>query len=262
MIDVDTDQSFTYATAFADVYDDLFPVDAMPDGADAMIIDMVGAGPEPRLLEFGVGNGRFLLPLAARGARCTGIDTAPAMLDAARAAAERAGLEIALARLDCRLAGERYAGMDAVLCVGATFGMFCPSDQRAILHSAARCLRPNGVLVIETHNRLAVEQAHRDRNRVTLTFARGDGPPIQAASSFDAASGRWTLDYRWTRAAAHRDATAREFSFPSSAADLAATAAQAGFSVHSVMSDWHGSPFRGPEPRIVLFARTKGSNNG
>ena len=238
------DQSVSYGAQFADVYDDLFPVDGMPAGADMRIVELVDGGPSPRILEFGVGNGRFLVPLAAAGARCTGIDTSPGMLERARASAARADVAVTLEQVDCRDAHGHFSGMDGVICVGGTFGMFTERDQRAILHSAANCLVEGGRLIIETHNRRAVDRLHRERSSATLTFPRRYGAPIVATSSFDAVSGQWWLHHEWVDNVTAATMTAAEFSFPVTAEELILLARRCGFTPQSVASGWEGQPFR------------------
>jgi len=249
------DQSVSYGAQFADVYDDLFPVDGLPAGADRRIIELVDAGPSPRILEFGVGNGRFLVPLAAAGARCTGIDTSPAMLDRARASAARADVVVTLEQADCRTAHQHFSDMDGVICVGGTFGMFTEADQRAVLHSAANCLVEGGRLIIETHNGRAVDQIHRDGSATMLTFPRRRGRAIVATSSFDAASGLWSLRHEWTDDVTASTMTATEFSFPRTAEELIGLAHRCGFAAESIASGWEEEPFRENDLRMIVCLR-------
>ena len=52
------------------------------------------------VLELGCGTGRTLLPIAARGLACTGVDLSPAMLDQFRRKPGAATVELCCARRD------------------------------------------------------------------------------------------------------------------------------------------------------------------
>jgi ubiquinone/menaquinone biosynthesis C-methylase UbiE len=65
-----------YGETLADIYDDLYPF--IPPGAIEALAEM--AGHSRKVLELGVGTGRFALPLAEKGLRITGVDASPAML--------------------------------------------------------------------------------------------------------------------------------------------------------------------------------------
>src|SRR3954447_10465946 len=75
------------------------------------------------VVELAVGNGRVAIPVAqATGRRVIGIDTSPAMLEAARTAASAAGVELDLREEDMRdLALDEPAAL-----------IYCPF--RALLH--------------------------------------------------------------------------------------------------------------------------------
>ena len=73
----------TYGESFADVYDDWYAGITDAEQTADVVVALAGAG--GRVLELAVGTGRLALPIAARGARVTGIDASPAMLERLRA---------------------------------------------------------------------------------------------------------------------------------------------------------------------------------
>lgn len=100
------------------------------------------------VLELGCGTGRVTIPMAQAGADVTGLDSAPAMLDIARAKAERAGVEIEWVEGD-------MAGFE----IGARFGLVVipfrsflhlttDDEQKQCLASIHRHLLPDGRLAL------------------------------------------------------------------------------------------------------------------
>jgi ubiquinone/menaquinone biosynthesis C-methylase UbiE/catechol 2,3-dioxygenase-like lactoylglutathione lyase family enzyme len=109
-------------------------------------VRLVGDGPGS-LLEVGVGSGRLLARLAERGWDVAGIDTAPRMLELARAQVPGARLEVACVE---QLPFEDES-FDAVVAVGVLeYG-----DLEASLRELARVLCPGGRAVIGVRNSAA-----------------------------------------------------------------------------------------------------------
>ena len=102
-----------------------------------------------RVLDVGCGVGRWCRELAARGARVTGVDFSPTMIEEARRRAAEQGvlthcrfLVQDLAQLD---AGEKY---DLVLCVTVLQHILDPQRLRAALRRLADHLAPGGTLIL------------------------------------------------------------------------------------------------------------------
>ncbi|MBF6076886.1 class I SAM-dependent DNA methyltransferase [Nocardia beijingensis] len=114
------------------------------DPAVDFLAEAAGAGPA---LEFGVGTGRIALPLAARGVRVHGIDSAPAMVARLRAkpGGDTVGATVgdfASTALDSRFSLV-YSVFNTIMNVTTQAG------QVACFRNAAAHLRPGGRFVVE-----------------------------------------------------------------------------------------------------------------
>jgi 2-polyprenyl-6-hydroxyphenyl methylase/3-demethylubiquinone-9 3-methyltransferase len=101
-------------------------------------------------LDVGCGGGLLCEPLARLGATVSGIDPAPASIDAAARHARAAGLAI----------DYRVATAPQLLAAGRQFDLVCAmevvehvADQDAFLQACAALVRPGGGLVLATLNR-------------------------------------------------------------------------------------------------------------
>ena len=109
------------------------------------ILDLVlPAGPRAAL-DIGCGTGFLSLELAARGNRVTGIDLAPAMLDAARRKAAEAGLDIRFEIGDAEQAPFPAASFDLVISRHVLWTLPHPE---AAIDDWIRVLRLGGRLVV------------------------------------------------------------------------------------------------------------------
>lgn len=119
-----------------------------------LVTDLVQESGGP-VLEMGCGTGRVLLPLAALGVDCTGIDLSPALLAVARAKLTQANLAqgVTLIQRDMRtfdLTASTPGGFGMVCCMSNTL-MHLPTqaDQRMALARAFDHLRPGGWLLLD-----------------------------------------------------------------------------------------------------------------
>lgn len=90
-----------YGETLADIYDDLYPF--IPPGAIDTLAEMVG--PSRKVLELGVGTGRFALALAEKGLSITGVDASPSMLER---------LKVKVGTLDISFFEDDFAKLDNV----------------------------------------------------------------------------------------------------------------------------------------------------
>ena len=127
--------------AFAAVYDDWSA--HMTEDVDFYV--SLAAEAEGPVVELAVGNGRVAVPVAERtGRRVIGIDSSPAMLEAARARAQAAGVDLELRHGDMR----QFAldePTDLVICPFRSL-LHLPTwaDRRQVFERAASALVPGG----------------------------------------------------------------------------------------------------------------------
>lgn len=105
------------------------------------IVERVSVGTKDEVLDVACGTGNAALPAARTGARVTGLDIVPKLLDEARAAAEAERLEVEWVEGDAEALPFEDESFDVVL---STFGcMFAPRHEVAAAE-IARVLRPGG----------------------------------------------------------------------------------------------------------------------
>jgi SAM-dependent methyltransferase len=108
------------------------------------VVERAGIEPGIRVLDVGCGTGNATIPAARAGARVTGLDLVPKLLEHGRANAEATGLEIEWVEGDAEELPFEDRSFDRVLSV---FGhMFAPRHQRAA-DEMARVCRDGGVIV-------------------------------------------------------------------------------------------------------------------
>lgn len=105
----------------------------------------VGSGEGTTLLDVACGTGSGAIPAALAGAKVTGLDITPRLLDIARERAAEAGAEIEFVEGDAQDLPFEDASFDAVISI---FGsMFAPDHAKAAAE-LARVLKPGGKLAV------------------------------------------------------------------------------------------------------------------
>ena len=106
------------------------------------------------ILELACGTGRCLLPLAESGARVTGLDISPAMLEVARqkVAARGLGDRVELVQGDMRAFELERGFRLIVIALNSLMHLATQEEQGAALRCAARHLAPGGRVVIDLFN--------------------------------------------------------------------------------------------------------------
>ena len=226
-------------------YEDLIG-DEVSDRQAELIWRLLELEPGMDVLDLACGHGRIGNRLAERGARVTGLDATPMFLDRAREDAARRGVEVEYVEGDMReLPWE--SRFDRVVNWFTAFGYFDDDDNRRVLRSAQRALRPGGRLLIENNN-LAALLALWQR---AVVVERGDDLAIDR-SVFDPVTGRAT-----TERVLVRDGRTRRFTFSVRmfvAVELRQWLIDAGFS--SIDSyDAEGEPLTAAGRRMITIAR-------
>jgi SAM-dependent methyltransferase len=110
-----------------------------------LVVERAEIEPAMRVLDVACGTGNTTIPAARAGARVTGLDLVPTLLDQGRAKADAAGLEIEWVEGDAEELPFEDRSFDRVL---STFGhMFAPRHQRTA-DEMARVCRGGGAIVI------------------------------------------------------------------------------------------------------------------
>jgi SAM-dependent methyltransferase len=134
-----------YDQRLADVYDQMYPIQADTDRAVAYLTELLP--PAGRLLELGVGTGRVAVPLAERGFHVHGIDDSEAMLARLRERDPKGLVTSRLGDFTATGTGERF---DAVtLLMNTFFAAVTKEQQVACLRKAREQLVPGGRLVLQ-----------------------------------------------------------------------------------------------------------------
>ena len=114
-------------------------------GVGERVVDRAGVEPGMRVLDVACGTGNAALPAAQAGARVTGLDLVPKLLDEGRKKAEAAGVEIEWVEGDAEELPFGDASFDRVF---STFGhMFAPRHRRTAAEMARVC-RDGGVVAV------------------------------------------------------------------------------------------------------------------
>jgi ubiquinone/menaquinone biosynthesis C-methylase UbiE len=112
-----------------------------------LVVTRAGIKPGMTVLDVACGTGNAALPAARAGARVTGLDLTPKLLDAGRAKATAEGLTIEWREADAENLPFEDRSFDRVL---STFGhMFAPRHQRTAAEMARVCRR-GGAIVTAT----------------------------------------------------------------------------------------------------------------
>jgi SAM-dependent methyltransferase len=113
-------------------------------GVAELVVERAGPGPGESLLDVATGSGNVAIPAALSGARVTGLDLTPKLLEVARARAGEAGVEVTFIEGDAEELPFEDASFDRVTsCFGV---MFAPRQQVAA-DELARVARPGASIV-------------------------------------------------------------------------------------------------------------------
>jgi len=231
-----------------EVYDAGFPWGREDD----FFLSLARETPGARVVDLGCGTGRLTLGLAEAGFRVTGVDPAPASLDAARAkpGADR----VTWVEGDSRSLPAEAFDLALMTSHVAQF-LVAEEDWRRTLHDLRDCLVPGGRLAFDTRDpRARAWEAWNPRDsRRTVELADGTAVAV------------------WTRVAAvDGDTVAFEmhYAFPGGeelvgtaamrfrgAAEVRAAVRAAGLEVAAIHGGWDRGPVGSPDGELLVVAR-------
>jgi SAM-dependent methyltransferase len=107
------------------------------------LVDALGPQPGERWLDIACGAGNLAELAAGSGARVTGIDLSPRLIEVAKARAEAGGYDIDYRVGDAESLDVEDAGFDRVV---SSVGMIFAPDHEAVARELARVTRPGGRL--------------------------------------------------------------------------------------------------------------------
>ena len=110
-----------------------------------LVVDRLDPRPEVEWLDAACGTGAVAFLAAERGARVTGMDLAPVLIDRARELAAERGLHIAFDVGDAEAMSYADASFDAV---SSTCGVMFAPDHAAVAGELARITRPGGRIAL------------------------------------------------------------------------------------------------------------------
>lgn len=105
-----------------------------------------------RVLELGVGTGRIAVPLAEAGAKVTGVDISPGMVEVAKRRAADAGVSVTWLEDDIRSVRLRGRFDLVIAPLGTLQHMETPDDFVAALETMARHIAPGGIAVVDVES--------------------------------------------------------------------------------------------------------------
>lgn len=136
-----------YGRVTSRYYDATYAALRDPSGDADWYLALARASGGP-ILELGVGTGRVLLPIAAEGLACTGLDPSPEMLDVLRSKHPPDSLSLIPGRMqDFDLPGERFALIFAAFRVFQH--LYRVEDQLACLAAVRKHLAPGGAFAFD-----------------------------------------------------------------------------------------------------------------
>src|SRR3954467_5004750 len=160
-----------YEGPLARNYDALYGVMRDPSGDAAFYRALAQESGGP-VLELGCGTGRVLLPIAALGIACVGVDASPAMLAALRAKNPPSNLELVEARMETfDLGGRRFRLVTSPF--RAFLHLLDVEAQLAAPADLRRHLAPGGAVALDVFDpKLAWLAAPAEVERLDSTFRR------------------------------------------------------------------------------------------
>ncbi|MCX7599243.1 MAG: class I SAM-dependent methyltransferase [Armatimonadetes bacterium] len=213
------------------------------------VAQLVGLRPGMVVADIPCGPGRHMPTWAEHGCVAVGLDASPMMLRLAADTISRTGADGFLVAGLMQQLPFADATFDAFLMLFNSFGyMKDDEDNYRVLREAARCLRPEGVFLLDTRNRTTEILTAPYRELDTLL----DGRVVSCSSRYDTTTRR--LHTTWSLPSTGEviyTASIRLYG----PEELAEAFEAAGLSVEAMYGDFAGTPFTGDHAQLVLVGR-------
>lgn len=239
----------TYGAGFAGVYDEWYRGITDVPATVATLIELAGGG---AVLELAVGTGRLAVPLAAVGARVTGVDASAQMLALLTAADPGGNVVQVLGDMVDDLPGGPFAL--ALIAYNSLFNLTDADRQAACFAAVAERLTPGGRFVVEA---FVPDEPFRDGDSIDVrTMAAGH--LVLSVTRNDAAAQTALGQFVDIAGPPGEPATVRlrpwaiRYATP---AQLDGYAAAAGFAREHRWEDFSRAPFTADSPRHVTVYR-------
>lgn len=136
------------------------------------------------VLDIACGDGRIANRLAAAGMRVTGLDFSKVFVDKAQADAQAMGVSVDYSIADMRSISWTSL-FDAAFCWGTSFGYFSDEENREVLGSISKAIKPGGWFAVELNSAIWLLKNFRDSNK-----AERDGDVMIDHTRYDATTKR------------------------------------------------------------------------
>lgn len=236
-----------YGETLADIYDDLYP--SIPPGAIDALVGMVGNS--KKVLELGVGTGRFALELAKRELEVTGVDSSISMLEC---------LKTKVGNLKMRFFQDDFSKLENVtngpfslaFCNFSSFFLLLEQDQQiSCFQKTSNLLETGGRFVLEVFSP-DVSRYSKDQPVFTGDF-NNDTEVIFEATRHDKISQRVSCRFvRMTDGNFRIIPVELRYCWPSEL-DLMATLS--GFELENRWASWEGEEFNASSFRHISIYR-------
>ena len=224
---------------------------------------ILAAAPSGKVLLAGCGTGGHVAALAQEGFEVVGMDSDPAMVEAAQKKLDVAGIEVARARVVlCPMEESAKLGgrFSAALCLGNTLpNLSAPGQLEAAVRALYEVLLPGGIFFTQNLN---YDKRWREKTKwFPLLSGRTEGEEVilykvaeYGADSLDFHAIFLTRPLTPGACWSYRVNTTRQI--PLSYQELAALLKQIGFEIVSSWGDYSGAPFDVRESNdLLLLAR-------